>query len=196
MNKIKVFSDFSCPYCYIGISIVERLKEENPDLEFEFYPYFLDTRIPLKGLDISKFTDQEKINKGYERIESLGEEYGLKYENKSKRFNTIRLHQASLYAKKEDKFIPFAKAAFRHIFELGKNVGEALVVNEIGLEANLNIVEMNTCIDNGEFDDIVSEAKEQKHIHEIESVPTFIMEDRKVNILKAYEEIKKEILGL
>jgi len=196
MTKIIVFSDYACPYCYIGLSIAIRLMEEDPDLEVEFYPYLLDPRIPMKGLDTSKFTSTEELNKYYEKIESLGDEYGLKFENKAKKFNTVRLHKASMYAREKNKFFEFSMEAFKYIFELGKNIADPVITSEIALEVGLNNVDMNARIDNGDFDEVLTDAKEQSSIHGIKSVPTFIMDDRKVDILKPYEEIKKEILGL
>ncbi|MGE3985616.1 MAG: DsbA family protein, partial [Dehalococcoidia bacterium] len=38
--SIIVISDFVCPWCYIGLSEVERLSKEY-DIEVEFAPFFL-----------------------------------------------------------------------------------------------------------------------------------------------------------
>lgn len=196
MSNIKVFSDFACPFCYIGFSIADKLRQENPYITFEWYPFELEPEAPIEGYDFGDKHPMDQIEMSYKRIQRLGSEYGLVYNNKTRKSNTHRLHKASLYAKKEDKFYEFAKEAFKAIFEDGKNVGENIVVNEVGLAAGLNIVEMNRCIDSGNFDEFMDEAKNLVPEYNIESVPTFILEDGKqVTTLKDYGKFKKDLIG-
>ena len=58
--NIKIFSDFACPFCYIGFSIAERLKEEHPEIVIEWLPYELDPDLPIEGDDLSNHIPQEK----------------------------------------------------------------------------------------------------------------------------------------
>ncbi len=196
MTTIKVFSDFACPFCYIGFSIADRIRRENPNVNFEFYPYELEPNAPAEGYDFSDQYPLNQIEEGFKRINNLGSEYGLIYNNKTKKSNTNRLHKASLYAKKENKFYEFGKEAFKAVFEDSKNVADKKVINDIGLVAGLNIVEMNRCIDANNFYEFMEEAKNLTILYNIESVPTFILEDgTKVTELKNYEEFKKDLIG-
>lgn len=196
MVNIKVFSDFTCPFCYIGFSIANRLRKENPNVNIEWFPYLLDPNSPLEGSDITEKLAKEQLDQGYKRIQRLGSEYGLVYNNKTKSFNTNRLHKAALYAQREGRYYEFAEQAFKTIFEYGKNVADPVVLNEIGLAAEISITEMNRCIDDGAFDEQVEEAKIQASAYEIESVPTFIVEEnKKITTLKDYERFKKDLLG-
>ena len=47
--SIIVISDFVCPWCYIGLSEVERLSKEY-DIEVEFAPFFLRPDTPPEGM--------------------------------------------------------------------------------------------------------------------------------------------------
>lgn len=195
MIKIEIFSDFACPFCYIGFSIADRLRKENPNIHIEWKPYELDSNYPLQGGDLTSQIPQEQIDMSYRRIERLGSEYGLVYNNKTRKYNTGRLHRGALFARDEGKYYEFAKEAFKAIFADGKNVGEPVIVNEIGLAAGINIVEMNRCIDMGAFDEEMETARNLALIREIESVPTFIVnESKKVTLLKDYERFKKDLL--
>ena len=196
MTIIKVFSDFACPFCYIGLSIADKLRKENPDVHFEYYPYELDADAPAEGYDFSDEYPMDQIEESYKRINRLGSEYGLVYNNKFKKSNTHRLHKASLYAKKEDKFFEFSREAFKAIFEDSKNLADPKVINDIGLAAGLNIVEMNRCIDAGNFDEFMEESKNLESVYKIESVPTFILEDgTQVTTLNEYKKFKKDLIG-
>lgn len=196
MTDIKIFMDYACPYCYIGFSIAEKLKKEEEDINFEFLPYELQADASEEPSDILSYIPEALLMKNYERIEGLGEEYGIVYNNKRNKFNTHRLLLAGLYAKKEAKEFQFSREAFKAIFEEGKNVAEAVVVNEIALNAGLNIVEMNNCIDSDSSKEDMEKAKELASVYEVESVPTFIVDDKKkVTDLKPYAEFKKDLLG-
>lgn len=195
MYNFKVFSDFVCPFCYIGFTIADKLNNERDDVDFHWYPYELDPGVSEEGSDISAFIPKDQLDLAFERIEMLGSEYGLNYNHKSKKFNTRKLHLASMYAQSVGKFYPFAKEAFKAVFEDGKNVGKLEVINDIGLLAGLNIQEMNAAIDDPVFMEQFIEAKNLAKVYEIDSVPTFVREDnKKIYTLKDYESFKKDLL--
>ena len=94
--KFNVFSDFACPFCYIGFTIANKLVDENPDVEIHWYPYELDSQVPDSGTSLGDSIPKEQIDMAYRRIERLGSEYGLIYNNKVDKFNTGLLHRAAL----------------------------------------------------------------------------------------------------
>ncbi len=195
MINIKVFSDYACPFCYIGFSIADKLRKEREDIEILYFPYILDPKVPLEGADLKDSIPAERIEMAYKRIERLGKEYNLNHINKSKKFNTNRLHKAALYAEEKELFYEFSKEAFRYIFELGKNVGDPQVINQLAQSLDLDINEMNEEIDSGRFDQQIEEAARLSRVYNIESVPTFIINGEKhVTRLKDYERFKRDLL--
>lgn len=196
MKNIKTFMDFTCPFCYIGFGILKRLKNEETNIEYTWYPYQLDEDTPLEGRDISDNIPEEKLEESYKRIERLGSEYNLTYNNKHMAYNTNRVHKAALFARDAGKFYEFAEKVFEAVFEKGQNIGEKEVINDIGLQVGINIAEMNSCIDAGGYDEEMQEAKRLANIYEIESVPTFVVNDKKnVTELKEYRDFKKDLKG-
>lgn len=194
MKNIKTFMDFTCPFSYIGFAILNRLRKEEANTEYVWYPYLLDKDTPLEGLDNLKKFDKKDLEKSFERITALGKEYNLIFNNKGMSYNTVRLHKAALFARDADKLYEFSEEAFKTVFEKGENVGQKEVINNIGLQAGINIVEMNKCIDAGGYDEEMAEAEKLASVYEIESVPTFIVNDKKsVTRLKEYREFKKDL---
>ncbi len=194
IKEFKVFSDFACPFCYIGFSIAMRLQEENPKLSFHWYPYELDKETPEEGSNLGDSISKEQIEIAYRRIERLGSEYGLVYSNKTRKFNTGLLHRAAVYAQEVGLFYPFAKKAFKAIFEEGQNVALMEVVNEIGLTAGLDIQDMVKSIEDGRSEHKMEEARELAVAYGIESVPTFIREDGgKVTHLNEYNKFINDL---
>lgn len=193
--KFNVFSDFACPFCYIGLTIANKLVDENPDVEIHWYPYELDSEVPKSGTSLGDSIPKEQIDMAYRRIERLGSEYGLIYNNKVDKFNTGLLHRAALYAQEAGKFYPFAAEAFKAIFTEGRNVALKEVVNDIGLKAGLNIQEMMAVVEDGSFEDAMQEARELSVAYGIESVPTFVREDgKRILLLKEYEKFKWDLM--
>lgn len=196
MTNIKLFSDFACPFCYIGMAIAQKLVEENPDVKIEYFPFELNPDLGPEGIDIKDKISEDHINKMYEGIKKLGQEYGLVYTNSTMSFNTHRLHMASLFARDMGKFYEFSMEAFKAIFEREENISQDVILNAIGLRAGLNIVEMNECLASGKYEEEMEEASRQaRKVYEIPSVPSFIVDERKlVTDLKDYEGFKKDLL--
>ena len=189
MKNIKTFMDFTWPFSYVGFSILDRIRKERPDVEYVWYPYQLDEDIPEEGKDIFGM-----FEKGYERFSGLGKEYDLVFYDSKKVFNTERAHKAALFARDNDKFYEFAKEVFKTVWEKGENIGNMETLNNIGLEVGINIAEMNRCISSGAYDEEMYEAKRMASVFEIESVPTFVVDDKKnVTNLKPYEEFVKDL---
>lgn len=195
MTNFKVFSDFACPFCYIGFTIARKMVEEIPEIQIDFYPYELDMDVPESGSSLEVSIPMEQIEMSYRRIQRLGSEYGLVYNNKTSKFNTGLLHRAALYAKEVGKFYEFSSEAFREIFTEGRNVALKEVVNDIGLKAGLNIQEMMNNIEEGSFEESMEEARELAAAYGIESVPTFIREDgKRITLLKDYDKFKRDLM--
>lgn len=196
MKNIKVFSDYVCPFCYIGFALVKKLKEEFPDLEVSFYPFILNPSLPLEGADLRDSLDEDRINQGFKMIEMMGQQHGLVFKNKYRQFNTQRLHQASLYARDKGKIFEFSELAFKYIYEYGKNVADPLIINELALALELDSLEMNKKIDRGDYDQEMAGALELRKSMGISSVPTFIVNDDKRLVgVKDYEALKEALLG-
>lgn len=194
MYNFKVFSDFSCPFCYIGFTIADKLNSERDDVQFKWYPYELDSKVPEEKGSVTNIPE-EQLKIGYQRIEMLASEYGLNYNNKNWKYNTKKLHLAALYAQSVEKFYSFGREAFKAIFEDSRNVSDLEVINDIGLKAGLNIQEMNAAINDPVFMEEFIEAKNLAEVYEIDSVPTFVREDnKKVSHLKDYMSFKKDLL--
>lgn len=195
MTHFKVFSDFACPFCYIGFEIGDRLLNEDEDITIEWIPFILDRDTPQIGSDLSDDIPQENIDFSYKRIERLGKEYDLVYNNKTKKFNTNLLHIAGLYAQSVDKFRPFAREAFRAIFKDGRNVAELDVINAIGYKVGLNLNELNDALKDPHFTELLEESLNLGKVYRIDSVPTFVRDDnKKILLLKEYKKFKKDLL--
>lgn len=195
MKNVKIFADFICPFSYIGFSIIDKLKKDYPHLEIEWMPFELDPEASLEGKKVTESLTPEQLETGYKRVENLALEYNLIYNNKTTSFNSHKLHKASLYAASVGKFYEFSKEAFRTVFEYGENIAKDSILNKIGASVGIDTKEMHKQISEGKFDHIMEKSKKLISLHKVNSVPTFLINDKnKITTLKEYNKIVKDIL--
>ena len=196
MNNIKTFMDFIWPFSYIGFSILNKFRKEEYGFEYTWYPYILSPDTPLNGKELDGSFDEDKRKQVLKRLNSLGSEYGLEFNNGNVTFNSNRAHKAALYAKDQGKFYDFAKEVFDCVFKFDKNIGDKGVINKIAKSLNLDVKDMNKSIDSGVYDNQIEEAHQVAKDYKVNSVPTFIVDDtRKVTDLKEYKYFKEDLIG-
>lgn len=112
MLKIKVWSDFDCPYCYISKhQIAKELSEMGiTDYELDMLPYQLSPekfnepeRTFFDALELTSENDQRSAQASFEKIFALGQTVGLKVHLASApSVNTALAHRLVLWAKEKD----------------------------------------------------------------------------------------------
>src|SRR5258706_16107509 len=73
--KIVMFSDFVCPFCYIGFDVIQKLKPEF-NLQIEWRGFQIHPEWPADGataVQMSQLGDPEPRNRGWVRISSMAE---------------------------------------------------------------------------------------------------------------------------
>lgn len=197
MREIQVFLDYACPFCYIGFSAMEKLIKEKDNINIIFIPYEIGPDTSIDGEDLRDTVDSKFVDESYIRIEKLASEYGLKYNNKYKKFNTNKLHKASLYAMEEGLYLEFSKLAFETIFTFGHNVSNEEVINNIASSIGLNINLMNEKINSSDYEIKIKDGRNLADRYLVDSVPTFIIDNKnKVTKLKSYDELIADILEI
>ena len=81
--RIKMFSDYICPFCYLGKAIIDKLKNRF-DIELEHIGIEIHPETPISGVDLRKWfkniVGDEKIAKRIDHIKAgiQDEELGKK----------------------------------------------------------------------------------------------------------------------
>lgn len=197
MLKVKVFSDFACPFCYLGAALMDRLKEDGIKYEVEWIPFELDPNAPLEGMDLFQIYPEEYVIRSLDMLSRMGKEYGLIYNNKNGKFNTHRAHLGGFYAKENGLYDEYLKAMFKAYFTDGINLGDKDVLSKLAENIGLNSEEMNASIDSGKYNESYRIAKEETEKYKIQSVPSFIIDDRaKITGIREYSKFKEEFIEI
>ncbi len=147
--KIEIYSDFVCPFCYLGERKLELALEQfehKDEVEITYKSFQLDPnakRHPDK--DIHQLI-ADKYDISYERSKANNDqivkaagEVGLNYRfDMLKPNNTAMAHQIAQYAKSVDKEQALVLRFFKGYFEEGADIGDKVTLLALAQEAGLD----------------------------------------------------------
>ena len=173
--KVIVYSDYICPFCYIGFHRIEKLKEEyNLDVEWE--PFELHPETPKKGFKMESLSfPKDYLEMVMANVKRLADEEGLTLKFTRTLPNSQLALFISEFARKKGKFDEYHKLVFETYWIEGKDIGDLSLLVELAESLGLNKEEIMTYI---KSDEPVNRLK--KNMFElgrrgINSVPTFLI---------------------
>lgn len=145
--KIEIWSDFVCPFCYIGKRKLESALNEfrgKDRVEIEFKSYQLDPGAEkYHGQDFyesmgKKFGSAAQAKQMTQSIAAQAAEVGLDFRfDTMKPTNTFDAHRMTKYAKTLGKDDVLAEKLLYANFTESKDVGNTAVLTELAIEAGL-----------------------------------------------------------
>lgn len=146
--KIEIWSDFACPFCYIGKTKLDEALSEFAHshlVEVQFKSYQLDpTLSAYTGQDFfevmgAKFGSIEKAKQMMYGIAEQAKEVGLEFNfDTMKPTNTFKAHRLAKLAKKYDKETVVTEAILYANFTESKDIGNTDVLADIGEYAGID----------------------------------------------------------
>ncbi len=138
--KVTVFSDYICPFCYVGAARLERLREHY-DLRVnwcfvEIHPETSPAGEPVAALNYSSDTWQRMMA----ALRELAREEDLVYREHDFTTNSHAALQLAEVAKFTDRdvFYRLHASLFAALFQRGDNIGDRAVLQRLGCEAGMS----------------------------------------------------------
>lgn len=192
-QKVEIFFDYVCPYCYIGQGMVDELKKDH-DLEVEWVPFELDEATPEEGSKLTEKFPEMDLKEHYQDLNATIQPYGLKFSGTDLVANTRKAHLASEYAREQGKADEFHREVGRAYFTDGKNIASEQVLKEIAGTVGLDGDEMMAEVESGKYDTRLEEAKAKAAQLEIEVVPTYFFDGTKrIEGIQSLEGLKEAL---
>lgn len=215
--QITYWSDYACPYCYIGEarlkSAIRELGKED-EITLEMQAFQLDPTAPEKsnGTTLDRFAAKYGLSKvqaadQIENISQMGREEGLEFNYATTLFtNTMDAHRLTKYACEKDAKIGDAliEGLFKAYFSDNKELADYDVLIKAALEAGLTEEETEKVLKSDDYRDEVLLDEREAARYGIHAVPFFVVgkygipgalstEQMKATILKTLEdEIEEE----
>ncbi|CUU47803.1 DsbA family oxidoreductase [Clostridium beijerinckii] len=187
--KVEIWSDFVCPFCYMGERKFEKaleLFEHKDEVEIVFKSFQLNMdQAEVKDKDIHQVI-ADKYNISYEqakanndRIVKAAQEVGLNYRFDILKLNNTELaHQISKYAEYNDKGKELVDRYFKAYFEEGFDIGNKEKLIELAEEIGLNVIELKKRLDDGSLKAEIEKDKALARELDISGVPFFVINDK------------------
>lgn len=190
--KIKVYSDYVCPFCFLAKHPFEEAIEDK-EIEVEWLPFELrpEPNVPLDPInDPSKLALWEKYI--YPAIEQHGVK--MKLPNVSPHPYTGLAFEGFHFAKVQGKEKEYNDMIFKAFFQEEKNIGELSVLSEIARQIGLDVQEFKETLEKRSYKQVQEEAL--KHAYEeanINAVPTFKIGNTVIAGMVTKEEFERVI---
>jgi predicted DsbA family dithiol-disulfide isomerase len=198
--NLVMFSDFICPFCYIGFETARKLKPEF-DLELEWKGFQIHPEWPVEGMQASEYRrgmDPATRKMMWSRIEGLGLTVGLEMKAPTLLANSRLALQAAEFANEHGHGEAFEERTFRAYFSDNLNIGSQGVLGELASEVGLDRHELDLALESNHYSTRLKENSLLAQQRSVDGVPTFFVgeyplvgaqsEDVMRKILQRYSE--------
>ena len=187
--RIQYWSDYACPYCYIGeTNLRHALDELGVSYVFEMKAFELNpyAKKSAGGDIVAMFAAKYQLNleDAQKRVDSINEmarAAGLEFDYaKVFHTNTFDAHRLTKMAMAKGGTAmadQMAERLYKAYFAEGVDVGDQEVLVKLGTEAGLDPADIRAMLEGKDYSDQVSLDERQAQMNRISSVPCFIIED-------------------
>ena len=209
--KITYWSDYACPYCYIGEARLKKAIANVPELgevELEMKAFQLD---PTAGEHPESDTQtrfakkygltMEHAGRSVEHISKMGREEGLEFHYAETQFtNTMDAHRLTKLAQsKGDPALAqrVVDALFHAYFGEKKELADKTLLQEVGVSCGLEEGEVKALLDSDLYRDEVILDEREAARYGIHAVPFFVIGKQGLSgayPVEAMEQVLREAL--
>lgn len=204
--KITYWSDYACPFCYIGEARMKKAISELPQLgevelemkSFELDPYSANyvEGDPAEHLAKKYSTSIEAARQQIDRISTLGHEEGLEMNfGKVKSCNTMDAHRLTKLAQSKDDKVAdkLIEALFKAYFSDNELLSDHTVLCRIGVECGLDEKEITDVLESDLYRADVDRDEMEAARYGIHAVPFFIVGKYGISGAQSVEVMKKAL---
>jgi predicted DsbA family dithiol-disulfide isomerase len=187
--RIQYWSDYACPYCYIGeTNLRHALDELGVSYVFEMKAFELNpyAKKSAGGDIVAMFAAKYQLNleDAQKRVDSINEmarAAGLEFDYaKVFHTNTFDAHRLTKMAMEKGGTAmadQMAERLYKAYFAEGVDVGDQEVLVKLGNEVGLDPADIRAMLEGKDYSEQVSLDERQAQMNRISSVPCFIIED-------------------
>lgn len=180
--KVTVFSDYICPFCYVGHHRLMRLRDEY-DLKInwrfiEIHPETSADGEPVASLEYPS----EQWNQLMQNLEAVAKEEGIAMAEHTFTTNSRDALLLSEAAKQQgrEKFYDLHEKLFKAFFVDSRNIGDRNILRELAADSDIDNELVESAWQDEKYQQRILSSYHEARQHEIQAVPSFIIGDRKL----------------
>jgi predicted DsbA family dithiol-disulfide isomerase len=167
-----VWSDYLCPWCYLGLDREQQLEELG--LSVVIRPFELHREIPLEGRELR---DGGRTAMVFDHVGRECEAVGLPFRRPLRSPNTRAVLAAAEHVRRTqpDVFPAVHRALFAAHFADGRDLGDAEVVDDVIAACGGDPIPVRAAVDDGSASRAVDESMAEAWEHEVTGTPAFLL---------------------
>ena len=181
---LEVFSDYVCPWCYLGDNRVKQLKR-NYHVAVQLVHFPLHPETPAEGLARDDFKTRNT------RMKGLMEAEGLPYGERSHTYNSRLAQEIGTWAETQSGGNAIHDNFFEAYFVDCRNIGDVEVIIDVVKSAGLDEQEARAVLAERRFKDAVDADWEKSRRYGITGVPTFVCDGKGLVGAQPYEALER-----
>jgi predicted DsbA family dithiol-disulfide isomerase len=185
-DTVTVYSDYVCPFCYLGRESLETYRSEREaPLRIEWHPFDLRASKRLPDGSIDHGADDGKDEAYYEQarknVERLRAEYGadeMQLELATE-IDSLPAQIVSVAVREQygyDTWLGFDEAVFEALWHDGRDIGDREVLVGLATETGVDPDDVRAALDDDGRRAAIRERFEQARSRGITGVPTFVVD--------------------
>lgn len=186
---IKIWSDFACPFCYIGethlLQALETFEHQdqvtieyksyilNPDATYIEGESYSDAFSRLKGIE------QQQVEAMLQQVINMAKKAGLAFDfSIAKMTSTHRAHRLFQYAKTKQQGHKFFNRLYRAHFSEGINLDDETDLIQLCKEVGLKQDSVKEILSSDRYEKEVQEDIYQSQLVGVQGVPFYVINDQ------------------
>jgi predicted DsbA family dithiol-disulfide isomerase len=177
--KIVMFSDYICPFCYVGFETIRKLKPEF-GFALEWRGFQIHPDWPAEGIPADKVReagDTAARKATWNRIVAMADAVGFEIKPPAVLTNSRAALAATEFARESGRDEALEERIYRAYFHDGENIGDAGVVARLAADAGLDAIEVAAAIKSPKYEIRLKNNSLAAHQRGVSGVPTFFIGD-------------------
>ena len=184
-EPITVYSDYVCPFCYLGRESLSRYQESREeDLEIDWHPFDLRSgkRNPDGSIDhsVDDGKDDDYYEQAKENVRRLQERYDAEMElDLATEVDSLPAQVVSYHLKGTHPYgtwLAFDEAVFDALWTEGRDIGDSDVLEELAEAAGVDRGVVEAALADDDLRERVRERFAEAKRQGVTGVPTFVYE--------------------
>ncbi len=202
-DRLTVYADYVCPFCYLGRQSLERYQETRGNrVEIDWQPF--DLRSGKRGPDgeidheADDGKDEEYFAQAKENVRHLQEEYGVEMAQEiATEVDSLPAQAASLYVMEEhpELWRAFDEAIYAALWQEGRDIGDRDVLADIAEDVGLDPEEVLVAVDDDGLRTRLDERFAEARDRGVTGVPTFAHDGYAARGAVPPEQLKRLVEG-
>lgn len=189
---LEVFSDYVCPWCYLGDNRVKKI-QENYDVEVKLVHFPLHPETPAEGRTLQELFQcgPEEIKTKNTRMRGLMEAEGLPYSERSHTYNSRLAQEIGSWAETQTGGSAIHDKFYEAYFVDRRNVGDVEVIIDVVKSVGLDEQEARAVLAERRFQKAVDADWNRSRSLGITGVPTFVNNGQGLVGAQPYEALQQ-----